>query len=596
MKRYTCILLFTLCGCVSVYSQPLSPRIENLVQEVHSLTYSNKFYSAQELVLQYLESNNLTDLETFYGHFLFADILKSSGKPGEAIKLLKDSKVFLKNVLRKTKYESLIEGNIAECHFNLMNYKEAKEYAQFSISTNPDSSLRAGGHAVNHLIIGYSDYLDKDYQHALEHYDYATSEYLDHGDVCELPLVYTKMAKTYNALGSKKLSEKYINKAVLISDSCDIEIYKLLSNRALFDICKKNKNYRKAIEVLQEINILVEKLDIEKQDQLISELKVKYETELMQNENENLLQINQKNEELLAKQKQALIITVIAIVILLMLTFMLIKISIKRKKAEQSLAILNVELEQKVAVRTAYLKEANNKIQENSALLASQNKQLIDFCNIVSHNLRSPLTNMSMLVDYIEKSKDEVEQKQVIEKLRPVINNLNETFDELVESLQIKQDLEIESEKILLEGSLQRILDGLKGEMNESQAVIETDFVDASEIHYPPKYLSSILHNLVSNALKYRSPDRKPIIKLKTKNNNGIIILSVKDNGLGIDLDKHKDDIFKIRKVFHEHPDAKGFGLYITKTQVETMGGKIWVESTPGEGSTFFVEFNDQNI
>ena len=72
------------------------------------------------------------------------------------------------------------------------------------------------------------------------------------------------------------------------------------------------------------------------------------------------------------------------------------------------------------------------------------------------------------------------------------------------------------------------------------------------------------------------------------------IILSVRDNGLGIDLEKHKDDLFKIRKVFHFHPDAKGFGLYITKTQVETMGGKLWVESELGKGSTFFVAFKNQ--
>lgn len=76
---------------------------------------------------------------------------------------------------------------------------------------------------------------------------------------------------------------------------------------------------------------------------------------------------------------------------------------------------------------------------------------------------------------------------------------------------------------------------------------------------------------------------------------DGSIILSIQDNGLGIDLDKHGNDMFKIRKVFHHHPDAKGFGLYITKTQVETMGGKIWVESEPGIGSTFYVEFKNAN-
>ena len=73
-------------------------------------------------------------------------------------------------------------------------------------------------------------------------------------------------------------------------------------------------------------------------------------------------------------------------------------------------------------------------------------------------------------------------------------------------------------------------------------------------------------------------------------------ILTIQDNGLGIDLAKHKDNIFKIGKVFHRHPDAKGLGLFMTKTQVEAMGGKIWVDSLPGFGSTFSVEFINQNM
>ena len=102
--------------------------------------------------------------------------------------------------------------------------------------------------------------------------------------------------------------------------------------------------------------------------------------------------------------------------------------------------------------------------------------------------------------------------------------------------------------------------------------------------------------NLVSNALKYKSPDRELILKIETMPTDNGVILTVEDNGLGLDLDMHKDNIFKIRKVFHKHPDARGFGLFMTKTQVEAMGGKIWMDSVPNQGSTFFVEFNNQII
>jgi len=224
--------------------------------------------------------------------------------------------------------------------------------------------------------------------------------------------------------------------------------------------------------------------------------------------------------------------------------------------------------------------------------LSAQNRQLTDFCSIVSHNLRAPLVNMSMLTDFIESTDDPVEQKLLISKLRPVIDNLHATFNELVESIQIRQDLEIKCEDVCLDDCLQRTIDGLQTEINKLGAKIETDFTQVDVINYPPQYLNSIVHNLVSNSLKYHHPGRSPLISIKTRKEGEKVILSVQDNGLGIDLVKHKENFFKIGKVFHRHPNAKGFGLYMTKTQVEAMGGRIWVESVPDEGSVFYIEFD----
>lgn len=239
-------------------------------------------------------------------------------------------------------------------------------------------------------------------------------------------------------------------------------------------------------------------------------------------------------------------------------------------------------------------KKAEKEIQRGQELLEYQNTQLVDFCNIVSHNLRSPLANMFMLIEAIEESEDEEEKRLYISKLKPVIGNLHETFDELVESLQVRQDLKIQSEEILLDETVSKQLDSFEGQISSWGATLEMDFTEAPIVRYPVKYLSSILHNLISNALKYRSLERQPRISIKTIRKNRSVILSVKDNGMGLDLDKYKNKIFKIRKVFHNNPDAKGFGLFLTKTQVEAMGGKIWVESSPGIGSTFFIEFADQ--
>lgn len=261
---------------------------------------------------------------------------------------------------------------------------------------------------------------------------------------------------------------------------------------------------------------------------------------------------------------------------------------IKRSREIQQ---INDHLDQKVTERTNHLREANETIRKNIEILTSQKKQLEDFCNIISHNLRAPLVNISMLVDMLGEVSDEGEKNILIKKLDTTSQNLSDIFNELVESIQISQDTEIPSKKLQFDKYLQKTINGLQGQINHTGAVIEQDFRAAPILKYPPKYLYSILYNLVSNALKYHSPARKPHIRLATQKTGEGVLLSVSDNGLGIDLEKNRQHLFKIRKVFHSHPDAKGFGLFITKSQIEAMNGRIWLESKPNEGSTFFVEF-----
>jgi len=241
-------------------------------------------------------------------------------------------------------------------------------------------------------------------------------------------------------------------------------------------------------------------------------------------------------------------------------------------------------------------KKVEQKRQEYTHLLELKNTQLIDFCNIVSHNLRAPLANIMMLVDFIEQNEDEQERQEVFSKIRPVINHLSEIFNELVESVQVRQDTEVKESKLDLEKVLKKVVLGFDAQIKSYGAEIQMDFSEVPIIHYPPKYLDSILTNLLSNALKYKAEDRKTVITFKSQNTEDGIVLSVSDNGLGIDLKMHGHNLFKIRKVFHKHPDAKGFGLFMVKTQVEAMDGKIWVESTPGVGSTFNVAFKIAKI
>jgi len=223
-----------------------------------------------------------------------------------------------------------------------------------------------------------------------------------------------------------------------------------------------------------------------------------------------------------------------------------------------------------------------------------QNKQLIEFCNIISHNLRAPLVNISMLLDFMEETENKEEKEEALQRIRPVVDHINEIFNKLVESLQVKQDLEIQSEKLDFKKCIENSLIDFQTQIKEYKITIEIDCNEAQTVYYPEKYLDSIFSNLISNAIKYRSPDRNLALKIKTKQINNDILLSIEDNGLGINLKRHKDSIFKIRRTFHNHPDAKGLGLFMTKTQIDAMNGEIWVESQEQIGSTFFIKIKNQ--
>lgn len=129
----------------------------------------------------------------------------------------------------------------------------------------------------------------------------------------------------------------------------------------------------------------------------------------------------------------------------------------------------------------------------------------------------------------------------------------------------------------------------MQGEILKSEAIIKADFQQVTEFAYSRIYLESIFHNLISNAIKYRAADRIPDITIRTERKNNAVFLHVSDNGLGIDLSKNGHKIFGMHQIFHNHPEAKGIGLFMTKTQIESMGGKIAVVSEVNVGSTFTV-------
>ncbi|MBS1492126.1 MAG: HAMP domain-containing histidine kinase [Bacteroidetes bacterium] len=240
------------------------------------------------------------------------------------------------------------------------------------------------------------------------------------------------------------------------------------------------------------------------------------------------------------------------------------------------------------------ISEGKEDLEELAMRLTKQNQQLIDFAHITSHNLRAPASNLFSLLYLYKQSKSVEEKESFFERIETVVTHLSETLNDLMNAIQIKEEGVKNIEELDFEATLKKIKEILSGQIIETGFVITYDFSKAPKIHYNKQYLESIILNLVSNAIKYRSPDRKPEVHIHTEIEKGNVILNVRDNGLGIDLHRHGSKLFGLRKTFHRNKEARGVGLFITKTQVEAMGGSIGVISQVNQGSIFYINFNSR--
>lgn len=244
----------------------------------------------------------------------------------------------------------------------------------------------------------------------------------------------------------------------------------------------------------------------------------------------------------------------------------------------------------------AKILEQNARLLSMTEDLKLKNEQLREFTQIVSHNLRAPVSNILALLNFIDNATTQDEQNEYIGLLKEAGTTTLTTLQELNEVLQIKQDKKIERQRLRFEDVFNHVKNMLNAKIAEVKAEVITDFSMAPVIEYPNIYLESIMLNLLSNALKYTYPGRTPQIRITTTTGqNDTIQLAISDNGAGINLSRYGEHMFKLRKTFHKHRESRGIGLFMIKNQIEAMGGEISVSSVENEGSTFFVTFN-QNI
>lgn len=234
------------------------------------------------------------------------------------------------------------------------------------------------------------------------------------------------------------------------------------------------------------------------------------------------------------------------------------------------------------------IKKHEQKLIEQKAELETKNKELEQFTYITSHDLRSPVVNLITLLDMFDENEMQEQNKFILDKVKITGKRMYETLHDLIDVIAIQKRTTSPFEMVNLDIISKDIISQLSFDINESKANVSLN-LEVVNFSYVRVHLKSILQNLLTNAIKYRSSKRPLNINISTKKERDYIILSVKDNGSGMDLNKIGDRLFGMFQVFHNSKDGKGLGLYIVKKQIEMMGGHIEVESNVDVGTIFRV-------
>ncbi|MGB3145863.1 MAG: HAMP domain-containing sensor histidine kinase [Maribacter sp.] len=261
---------------------------------------------------------------------------------------------------------------------------------------------------------------------------------------------------------------------------------------------------------------------------------------------------------------------------------------IQKEKHYNEIEIKNLLLSK----RRNELQQTNDHILEINNRLETRNKQLSEFNYLVSHNLRAPVTSISIIVDMMKKEGELLKSNQLLPKLDLITTSLIDFTKDIGDYASLLDEKNIKVEKV----NLEKLIEQVKSEFSETlldstDFEVMTNLEGWTHVTFSKFYLHSIIQNLLSNAIKYRRGDVKSFIHFETIMENDEKVLLVNDNGLGINLERHGENIFKLYKRFHRNISGKGIGLFLVKSQLEALNASITLESAQKIGTKFKINF-----
>ena len=229
------------------------------------------------------------------------------------------------------------------------------------------------------------------------------------------------------------------------------------------------------------------------------------------------------------------------------------------------------------------------KLSNTLNLVSKQNNRLKNFAHIVTHNLKQHAGNFESLLDFYDEAISDNEKQELINYLKTLSTSLTKTITNLSEIVSIQNNKVTKVEKLFIVEEIDKILNMLEVVIIDSKTEIINNIDPKIYIYYNGTYLESIIQNLLTNAIKYKHPDRDPKIIISSVLTKKSIQIKISDNGIGIDLEKFGESVFGLYKTFHNNKNSEGVGLYLVKNQIETFGGEISLESKVNIGTTITI-------
>ena len=577
------------------------------------------------------------------------DMYKGAGEDNKALLKYKEAqKQFLTLGYKQEAVSALYET--AVIFYEAFQYQDARK-CFLEVTENSFELLPLRYQINTWNAVGLIHKQKKDYHVALIYYEKALEIAKKHQDLVWIGILSGNKGQIYKILGKLELAEELLRTDVeyclkydeianavislnVISDIYiaqkrfkeaeenllkSLEIAKLMKER---DFLVKSSIYTSYTEFYKVQNNFQKAYEYQKKKEDILDTLYKYKRSAETNRFQTQEILKTKNEEIISIRKeqelhdQNILFRTIGLIIgIVFLLILVISFYISNKKQRLANSILNLQkeeihqqreeitaqkddiaqknktlnlsnaqLENKILERTKDLSNANNE-------LISYNGQLEQFAYIIAHNLRAPVARMLGLLDIFRASGLLTNDNRFyIEKISVSAHELNEIIADLNKLLEIKNNLKDFRENVDLETKFIQVCTTLERQIKENNVIFDVDF-QVKTVHLVSLYVDSIFYNLVSNAIKYRSADRQIYIQISSREDKNTTIITVQDNGMGIDMEKYGDKIFSLYKRFHNHVEGKGMGLHLVKLQIETLGGTIKVDSKLDVGTTFTITF-----